>query len=205
MRDTKIQGTLLSGVPVVVTIAPGATFTNLEWLGWCRFDYNHTSPAMIVPAGLSHFRTWGGTIQNSGSGPFFDVSSTPGAILLTQFDNAGGFNPFLGTPVVDLGSSGILSFSLDEASSNVTGTVAGTPGSTVLTAVRDPSARLQGITTPAFTGFDLPPTFISISENITYVDNTPPLTCVVPSPTLVQDAIDRLAVAVSGLLGGSIP
>lgn len=204
MRDTVIQGRYLSGVPVVATISPGVTFENLEWLKWCRFNYSHSSPAMVVPTGLSYFRMWGGSIQNNGIGPFFDASS-PGTAFLTQFENASGFNPFDGTPVVDLGSSGVLSFSLDEACTNGTGTVSGSAGSTVITSVRDPSARVEDIASPAFTGFAAPPTLVSISSNISYVDQTPPLTWAAPSPSTVQNAIDRLAVAVSGLLGGSIP
>lgn len=200
MRDTKIQGRFLSGTPVVASILDGATFSNLEWLLWTRFDYTGTSSAMTVPTGLSYFRMWGGSIQNYGTGAFFDVT-TPGAIFQTQFENASGFNPFLGTVVVDLGSSGVISFSLDEASSNGSGTIRGTPGSVTLTQIRDPSARYipPG---PPFSGTVLPLTLVSIASNVRYIDGTVPPAWMGSAPTDTQTAIDRIAVAVNGLLGG---
>lgn len=151
MRDTRIQGRYLAGIPTVVTIAPGAQFTNLEKLEWLRFNYNHSTPAMVVSPGLSYFRMWGSVIQNNGSAPFFDVT-TPGAILLTQFENASGFNPFGGTPVADLGSSGFMSFGLDEASSNGVNTVTGSGSSRITVAIRDASSIYEPIVSPTFTG-----------------------------------------------------
>lgn len=193
MRDTTVRGRLLSGTPTIVTVASGAVFENLERLEWCRFDWAGAAPAMVVPAGLSYFRLWGAAVNRTGgTAPFFDVT-TAGAVLLTQFENASGFNPLgSGLPVVDLGGTGAMSFALDEGSNNGVDTVSGTPGSSVTVAIRDPSARFDPIVGPTFTGAVSGPTLVGIAVNLGYDDAVVAPPIVGGGSSDVQAAIDAL-------------
>lgn len=199
MRDTTIRGRLLAGTPTVVTVASGAVFENLERLEWCRFSWSGAAPAMVVPTGLSYFRMWGASIDRTGgTAPFFDVT-TAGAIFLTQFENASGFNPSAsGLPVVDLGGSGTMSFALDEGSNNGVDTVSGTPGSTITLALRDPSARFDPIVGPTFTGTFAGPSLIGIAFNVEYDDS-------VAAPPIVGGGTSNTQAAIDALKGRPTP
>lgn len=202
MRDTVIRGRLLSGTPVVATIDPGASFSNLERLEWVRLDYTSATPAVVVPAGLQYIRLWGASIQNNGAAPFFDVT-TPGAILLSQFGNASGFNPFGGaSPVVDLGGTGFFSFALDEASTNGVDTVAGTAGSNLTVTLRDASAIFEDVTAPTFTGTFAGVTLRPQALNTSY---DPLLFPSGLTSTTVQGSIDELATGASSNIVEYVP
>jgi len=198
MRDTILTGRKLSGVPVPVTIAAGTSFANLERLEWCALSWSGAAPAMVVSPGLSYFRMWGASIDRTGgTAPFFDVT-TPGAVLLTQFENASGFNPTGSGVVVELGATGTMSFALDEASSNGVDTVGGSPGSTIVFSLRNPSARYDPITGPVFTGTLSGPTLVGIASNLEYDDS-------VTAPPIVGGGASNVQAAIDALKGRPTP
>ena len=192
---------LLGFASRVVTLNDGVVFQNFHYVqGSLLFRSISSSPIVSTANGTNIFSmNFNAAIEAQGTAPFFSVgvngfqvvASSGGSEIHTGAQPAIGIADPTGTALIPVNNSGVVQDS----------SIAGAAGTLVF--LIQATGIQMGFNQPGFLGALV--TLYSTQSVLLGYTPANPADWVGPVPPVAQQAFDRLAAAVAGLLGGPIP